>query len=460
MLRDEKRELVDSIFKGNDKKILIWGYGVTGKAFLTFCHEYLDKSNQYVVVDRKFEGVQTIENVLYVNEDLLCVYLSDVDFVLPSPGIVLDGDAYYYRKIITEFDLFFYLNEKMGYETVVVTGSIGKTSVVTMLGFYLKKFYDVVVVAGNIGISLLACLDFSQNVKKVMVIEASSVQLEHSMLVCPHYFIITNLYENHLNMHKDFYSYGVAKLLPVLLHQTIKKIIYHSSVDLFIQEHNIIIPKFYNKKIIIFSEDNNNFFVGIVKRDGSYWYDGCDFLSDNEVPQYSYRSNWFLVSLLRFLMVRRSIHFQVEGLPELPHFRLEKIFDRDGVVVYNDSKSTIIESTYAAVYSISLRHPGCKIWCIIGGLSKGVDRRAGIEHIATLVDKMYCFGGEVETFFGNLEKRGSLEEIVFEIRQLIMNNKDQQIIIVFSPGGSSFDLYDSYIHRGHCFNDLVMRFFE
>ena len=36
----------------------------------------------------------------------------------------------------------------------------------------------------------------------------------------------------------------------------------------------------------------------------------------------------------------------------------------------------------------------------------------------------------------------------------------KQIIVLFSPGGSSFDLYTSYIDRGNSFNELINLYFD
>ena len=50
----------------------------------------------------------------------------------------------------------------------------------------------------------------------------------------------------------------------------------------------------------------------------------------------------------------------------------------------------------------------------------------------------------------------SLEEILIDIK----NTVKEKSIVLFSPGGSSFDLYKSYQERGEHFNILVKKIWK
>lgn len=457
-----KREIMEKIkhfcnSKNND--ILIWGYGVSGKSFLKFCQSYLDKTNRYIVLDKNFIGTKVDNNITFAHDSFFDVYSDYAQFILPSPGIILNQSAPYYKKVIIEFDIFFYLNQKMNYKTILVTGSIGKTSVVTMLSFYFKKYYESVVNAGNIGIPLLSCVDFT-NKQKMVVIEASSAQLEHTSIVSPDYFIITNLYNNHLDFHNNFYDYGMAKLKPLFGRNVIKKCIIHKTVMDFISIYNVFISESDKHKIISF-------------QDQTVYYDPfqiCDnhISSISDFPQFSYPENWVIISILSKVIFGVAINYIDEEIPLLPHFRLEKIYDGQGIIIYNDSKSTVMESTESAVKILLKKHEDSLLYCIIGGLSKGVDRKEKFNRLLTLVDKMFVFGKEKNNFFGsNVICKNFLVEVIEEIYNNIKQNNDfgnesvkKQIIVLFSPGGSSFDLYTSYIDRGNSFNQLINLYFD
>ena len=139
--------------------------------------------------------------------------------------------------------------------------------------------------------------------------------------------------------------------------------------------------------------------------------------------------------------------------PGLPH-RLQFVAEHDGLRFYNDSKSTTTTSTRAAIEKLQ----GKSIIVFIGGLSKGVDRAHFIKELKGKVKHVYCFGAEAETLrtycaTNNIPAQdfATLDD-AFEA---CVNKVTPQDCILFSPAGSSYDLFKDYEERGNYFKKLV-----
>jgi UDP-N-acetylmuramoylalanine--D-glutamate ligase len=146
---------------------------------------------------------------------------------------------------------------------------------------------------------------------------------------------------------------------------------------------------------------------------------------------------------------------------DLPLHRLEKVATIKGVDFYNDSKSTISASTLAAVTKI--QHAHRPIILFLGGLSKGVDRSELVRNLAGKVNFIYCFGTEAAQLKGFCEMynipASAWEKLddAFEALTLQMKPHDQ---VLFSPAGTSFDLFANYQERGDYFKKLVTHYHQ
>jgi len=89
---------------------------------------------------------------------------------------------------------------------------------------------------------------------------------------------------------------------------------------------------------------------------------------------------------------------------------------------------------------------------IVGGLGKGVDRSSLGAHVSSFstLKKMYCFGKECNAFTGSVVYE-SLEKVMEDVSTLMTPGD----IVLFSPSGTSFDLFKDYKHRGQVFKALV-----
>ena len=102
-------------------------------------------------------------------------------------------------------------------KTIAVTGTNGKTTVVTLIGRIFNDSGNNCIVCGNIGLPLIDTVDKedeSDNLggNLIRVIEVSSFQLERIYRFKPCVSVILNIASDHIDRHKSFEEYGNLKI--------------------------------------------------------------------------------------------------------------------------------------------------------------------------------------------------------------------------------------------------------
>lgn len=412
-----------------NKKVGIWGLGAVGKSTLSFLTPF---ECQISVCDkRKLEGheISLLEGhqAQFVPHELLPQFFEMNDIIIASPGINIKPLGEYKEKLVCELDLFAALVKK---PTIAITGSIGKTTTVHVLTHLLNKLGVKALAAGNIGLPLLDAIA-QQDEFDMLVLELSSFQLQHHKIFSPDIAAITNFYPNHLDQHEDIEEYLTAKG-QLFAHQkeTQKAIIPMTFMD-------ELWPFTCGQKITWLASDSD---INITKK-----------LSDITCLQ-----NWQIVfEVLEHLQLpTNNIAKLCAGLPPLPN-RIEYVGAINGTKFYNDSKATIPEATLQAV--TQFKNPVL----FLGGLSKGVDRSYLISQLKGKVKHVICFGAEAQklhqlcqTLSIKSSKHTTLEE-AFEYCMSCITKTDE---VLFSPAGSSFDLFKNYVERGNAFKIIFSQY--
>jgi UDP-N-acetylmuramoylalanine--D-glutamate ligase len=152
-----------------------------------------------------------------------------------------------------------------------------------------------------------------------------------------------------------------------------------------------------------------------------------------------------------------------EGLKEVLEFkglehRLEFVCLKDGVEYYNDSISTIAQTTIAALNSL-----GGVQTLILGGKDRGVDY-SELENI--LIDykdlKNIAFVGVAgrrikDLINENPEKKSQflVSDNYKEIVNWCKKNTKKGKKVLLSPAASSYDMFTNFEERGRVFKELV-----
>ena len=453
----------------NKKKIGIWGLGIVGKTAIPY---FATQGSHIQVMDRRMptpeeEKLLQLYNAQFVPEDQKDQFLEANDSILASCTIDLRPYAQHQNKWLSELDLFAAGCTK---PIIAITGSVGKTTITHLLSQLLLAQGKKVFTGGNIGIGLLDQIDIA-NQADYIILEVSSFQLELCSSFKPFLALYTNIYANHLDRHGTFNEYLNAKL---------KQIQNQATAD------QVLLPLSMFDKIpqkILESRPFAFFHVGhhvqnhpeVLTKVGLGDFHTLYFLHNNSIFMYYQTSLTKIIDLdgestityqENILMLAAALHMLGCALENfsaaisgqnLPSHRMEKVATINGVDFYNDSKSTLAESTLAAVQKIH----GRPIVLLLGGISKGVDRNDLIAQLAGKVRLIICFGKEAALLhtYCNSHKipAHSFDNLdaAFDSLLTLLQSSDQ---VLFSPAGASYDLFKDYQERGDYFKKLVMSF--
>ena len=417
----------------NNKNIAILGAGLTGKAMADW---FLENNNRVYIFDDNYnDNISNYilkheykNNISFISSPKYQFNFDFFDFVLLSPSFKLDKKYIHsscnYSNFYTELDYFYpYLKDKTIFS---VTGTNGKTSTVKVLAELLEKNNKKVFLGGNIGVPLVNALRGDYD---TIVLELSSFQLFYTQKFRSDYSILLNLSPDHLTWHKDYEEYALAKLKLVDL--TTKKSFVHDSFEDFIKK---------SQNLELF---NLNTELDIDKTQ----------LNSNKLP--------FWVNFIPMIKIMKSLGMynndiiQVINDIDWVKYRLtEKKINKN--LFINDSKSTNIDSTIFAASNYK------DAILILGGDDKKLDYSVFVDLLKDKkLKQIIVFGGLKDKLYEilksdfNILKFEDLRKVFVYLKQNIKNDK-----ILFSPGSSSFDLYQNYVKRGEHFDELVGEFFE
>ena len=137
-----------------------------------------------------------------------------------------------------------------------------------------------------------------------------------------------------------------------------------------------------------------------------------------------------------------------------PEHRLEKVREMNGITFYNDSKATNPEASIVAIDSFN----NTDVALILGGRDKNTDLTEMCDSINKHIKTVLLIGEATERFEENLKKNG-FDNIIKE--DSLENAIDKAIslkpdVVLLSPACASFDMFNSYEHRGEVFKEYVL----
>jgi len=437
----------------HDKKIGIWGYGATGRATARF----VAKQGAIVTVMDRTPQPDCPWSFILEKEETRDHFLREAKIIIPSPGIDIDLYHEKYRaKWLSELDLFATFNTT---PVIAITGSLGKTSTTTLLSKLLPQYGLKIKTGGNIGTPMLNLLDHDISADYILL-ELSSFQLQYATRLCPTIAVITNLFENHLDRHGSMAHYIAAKS-QIYAQQTEGQIAIAP-----LKQASAIRQNISDKHPFFFLSNQPPARQELDNNDVIFYLDGTQVVDSHTngalvdlttLPPVTFKENWLTIaSVLHTLKLPLAqLASYARNLTTPPH-RLERVPFRQGITVYNDSKSTTPTSTAAALTQLNCG----SVTLFLGGLSKGVNRTPFIKTLSERVKEIYCFGAEAMLLDNACRKNaipshafGTLEESWRHCASKLQAGD----CILFSPAGSSFDLFKNYEERGNKFKALVAK---
>ncbi len=422
-----------------NKKILIYGLGLSGKSSLNF----LKNKNFVKFFDDNYENIQSKKEFKYFI-DKKKIKKIKFDLIIISPGInVLKCKLKNFlkknkKKIYTDLDVFysFYKRNKI----IGVTGTNGKSTTVHLLNKIIRETNKDSRAVGNIGNSILNEKNISK--KTIFVVELSSYQIEYSQFFKPKYALLINISPDHLERHGTFKNYLKTKL-KLFKNQNFK------DFSFFDKNNNTIRNEI--KKLSIKSKK-----VHVQNKINS---DLKKFITNKYFHNKSNEQNLtFVISICKVLNIKKRIIIKVVNNFKGLKYRQEIIYSSKKLTIINDSKSTSFASTINLLGSLKNVH-----W-LVGGLPKAGDKfDYKIKKNQNI--KAYIFGKNKKFFINNFKNKikyetfetihSALKRIFFKKNKIFFLNQN---IILFSPCSASFDNFKNFEERGKYFNILIKKY--
>ena len=426
----------------NSKKkisILILGNGLTGRSVANWC----DRNN--------------IRFSIYSDEEE-----NVIDFfpsiVIRSPGFPKNHkiiSKYKKKKIIVCGDfqaakVFGLLDKNI--KIIGITGTNGKTTVTKMVFSIMKRFYKNIHIVGNIGKPIFNIIDKlnKKSEETYLIAEFSSFQLSDEIDIPVYSGIILNISNDHLDWHINFKDYVLAKLN--IFNETKNKI-----ANFECKEQ---IKKYINC-------DDVSYFGNSEKKEGFYGQKKNDFIQifrdgilihtkKKKITQTKLDNVIASISLLNnHLKISESIINALLNFVSLEH-RFENFFHKNGISFINDSKSTNIGATIAALNNLT--NP---IILIFGGQSKEQNISLINTHLK-MVKLIIIIGEEQKKIKEKIDRNMKIlvaKSLDKAVRASLRYSKDQDVVL-FSPGCASKDWFKNFEDRGNQFKNIVIKMYE
>lgn len=399
-----------------NKKILIVGYGIEGKATYAF----LKKNLPGVTVDI----VDKKDSPDYLSRQ------KDYDVAVRSPG-VHPGELTIPYTTATNI---FFANVK-GF-TIGVTGSKGKSTTASLIFSILKEANYSVHLVGNIGTPMLSALSDEPEGKKYYVCELSSYQLT-DIEYSPDIAVIVNLFPEHMDYHGSVEAYYEAK----------KRILrYATAKTRFV----------YNPEYRELSELAR---ASIAQ--------ATPFRSDIPVPENDIpllgkhnRDNIRAAATVATLVgIDDSVVQEaVKKFTPLRH-RLQFVGEFKGIRFFDDAISTTPQSTICAIDSLS---PIGTLF--LGGQQRGYDfsdladriKQANIKTIVLFPDSGQIIRKELEkkNVMGEIYETDDMEEAV----QFAYAHTPKDTICLLSTASPSYSVWKNFEEKGDLFQSFVKKY--
>ena len=356
-----------------------------------------------------------------------------------SPGVDRRRAAFThsYAQQINDIELFARLNDK---PVLAVTGSNGKSTVVTLLAQALNHAGHKAKLCGNIGRPVLDAL-FDSEAADCYVIELSSYQLELCPSLYPRVAAVLNVTPDHLDRYDDFAAYAAAKANLV-------------------RQSSICILNGDDEACVAMAEDGQNIiYYGTSAtlpnrvEGGKIWLHGHALLETARLRLGGAHNHANILCTLLMLeaygVAPQQVLSALETFAGLPH-RMQLVSEENGVRWYDDSKATNIGAAAAALAGID----GAVV-LIAGGVGKNQDfsllarelQQANLRGVLLIGvdnrDMAAAFTAAGIAF----EDCGTMDKAVARARALAQAGDS----VLLAPATASFDQYSGYDARGDAF---------
>ncbi|RLA85449.1 MAG: UDP-N-acetylmuramoyl-L-alanine--D-glutamate ligase [Deltaproteobacteria bacterium] len=334
---------------------------------------------------------------------------------------------------------------------IAVTGTNGKSTTTSLIGHLLRMAGKRIFVGGNIGAPLSEYVLDGERAD-LLVLEVSSFQLETIRGFRPHISVFLNISQDHLDRHRDFREYLLAKA----------RIFENQREDDFavlnrddpriwglipgIRARPIPFSRMKTQEGVFVDGDSIRW--SLSGEEGEISLGGLPLMGPHNLEN-------IMASLAVALICgvgREGIEEALRSFEPLPH-RLQFVGEFRGVSFYDDSKATNPDATLRALEAFSR-----PVVLIAGGLNKGLDLgvlREGADRLRAIVT-MGESASRLEEVLGKEVPAVRACSMDDAVRKAFLLARPGDIVLL-SPACASFDMFRDYKHRGEAFQEAVRR---
>jgi UDP-N-acetylmuramoylalanine--D-glutamate ligase len=405
-----------------DKRVLILGAGISGQG----AYKALLEVGAMTCIYDDNPIYKSIDNCnTHSNKDIVCDNqvnsIGNFDMVVTSPGIPMSHRTIALAQqlgiyTIGELELGYQLHTaKHGHNIsiIAVTGTNGKTTLCKMITHMLSLAGYKACLAGNIGMSFAQAsvlLDYD-----IVVLEVSSFQLSNIDKFAPHIAILTNITQDHLDVHANMQQYIDCKL-NISRNQT------QSNYTILCDVHDSYIYDYQPSSTLINLH-----------------------LHDN------YNNNRILEEVSTLLGISSNVVQLAIDTFKPDRHRLEDVATINNTTYINDSKATNVAATLYALTQVK-----GTVALILGGSHKKLDYQELFDNLPNTVKYIFGYGDIKQLLSDIATTRGIYIQTCDNLRQATQLASNTSVdTVLLSPATASFDNYTNYQARGDAFCSYV-----
>jgi UDP-N-acetylmuramoylalanine--D-glutamate ligase len=439
-------------------KIAILGFDRQGRS----AYDYWGPGNDITICDRNPETVVPEGAEAHLGDSYLD-NLDDFNLIIRTPGlhpkqIVAANNERILRKVTTVTEEFFRVCPA---PIIGVTGTKGKGTTSSLIAAMLTQAGKTVHLGGNIGIAPLDMLKDGIKSDDWVVLELANFQLI-DLGVSPTIAVCLMVVPEHLDWHTDMAEYIGAKQQLFRNQGPKDRAVFNRLSD------------FSGEVVEVSSAFKISYEVPAAglepaEKNGAYVLGEDIYMDDEKVCKTSdvallgrhNLENVCAAVAAVWDVIDNDASVVVEAVKKfkgLPH-RIEQVRTVDEVTFYNDSFSTAVGATIAAINAIDVP----KV-VIIGGYDRNLDISklySEIKMHEADIRKVLLIGATAEKIKAGLDDLGyanfvidtnkDIVSIVAHAKELAQNGD----AVVFSPGFASFDMFKNFEERGNLYRSAV-----
>lgn len=425
------------------QKVVIWGTGMEAQAAAQYIRDAVP-TIALIFVDENMDASLPDMNA----NDRLITQLDQIekevlasDIVIKSPGVSLYHPLLEKAKaagIRISSLLNLWIAENDASRVIMVTGTKGKSTTASLLSHVLQQLGKRVTLLGNFGVPVTQCRaeDFDYVILEVSSYQAANFEGQLN------FGVMTSLYPEHLDWHRDLATYYTDKC-RILEH--CKTVVLSQQARLMMEEQGIALsaPDIYEQESHFHFEAQN------LCDDGA-----CigELKNPYLLRPHNQQNVCAVMSIIKLL--RLSLAEALASMAYykgLPH-RQQEIGEIDNILYVDDSISTTPQSAIAALNVYADR----QVTLIVGGFDRGVDYMPLASHILASSKIAVIAMGQtgprvIELLNGSLATKAvtvsNMQEAVMRAKEMTPKGG----VILLSPAAPSYDMYENYMARAASF---------